>query len=277
MKNIDLKTIYPILLVHGTGFRDRKIFNYWGRIPKMLKNSGASVYFGGQDAWGTIEKNAQMIAKKIDLILFENNIDKINIIAHSKGGMEARYLISSLGYGDKVASLTTISTPHHGVKTMDSIMRIPTFLLKFISFFVNLWFRILGDKKPNFYLGCKSFTTKYTLDFNLINIDHPDVYYQSYAGAMKNSRSDMTLWLVHTIVKRKDGENDGLVSIESAKWGEFKGVIKGQGNRGISHADEVDARRRNYKRKPLNLEKGYYNDIRELYKEIILDLKEKNF
>ena len=43
------KTKYPILMVHGMGFRDRKYFNYWGRIPKILKENGADIYYGHQD------------------------------------------------------------------------------------------------------------------------------------------------------------------------------------------------------------------------------------
>lgn len=30
------RTRYPLLLVHGVGFRDLRYFNYWGRIPREL-------------------------------------------------------------------------------------------------------------------------------------------------------------------------------------------------------------------------------------------------
>ena len=33
-------TCYPILLVHGTGFRDWKRLSYWGRIPEVLRREG---------------------------------------------------------------------------------------------------------------------------------------------------------------------------------------------------------------------------------------------
>ena len=52
------KTKYPILLVHGMGFRDRKILNYWGRIPKKLKENGNIIYYGEQEAHATIESTA---------------------------------------------------------------------------------------------------------------------------------------------------------------------------------------------------------------------------
>src|SRR5690606_21994510 len=43
----------------------------------------------------------------------------VNLFAHSMGGLDSRFLISSLGYGDRVASLTTLSTPHRGTAVAD--------------------------------------------------------------------------------------------------------------------------------------------------------------
>src|SRR5713226_501622 len=42
---------------------------------------------------------------------------RAHIIGHSAGGLDARYLAApppGLGRGNKVASITTIATPHHG-------------------------------------------------------------------------------------------------------------------------------------------------------------------
>ena len=55
---------------------------------------------------------------------------------------------SSLGMGDTIASLTTISTPHNGSKTIDLVMKLPRFLIRFGCFCTDCWFRLLGDKKP---------------------------------------------------------------------------------------------------------------------------------
>lgn len=49
---------YPVMLVHGFGFRDGKRINYWGRIPKLLEEKGCAVFYGKQDSSGTIEDNA---------------------------------------------------------------------------------------------------------------------------------------------------------------------------------------------------------------------------
>lgn len=48
------KTRYPILLLHGAGFRDLKRPLYWGRIPGALEAHGAALYYGQQDGWARL-------------------------------------------------------------------------------------------------------------------------------------------------------------------------------------------------------------------------------
>lgn len=264
---------YPLLLVHGMGFRDRKHFCYWGRIPKKLEAMGCKVFYGNQDSNASIETNSEHIAKRIDEILFETGAEKVNIIAHSKGGLDCRRAISSLKSSGKVASLTTISTPHHGSKTMDMIMKFPRFLMKFSCACADLWFRILGDKKPDTYKVLCSFTTPEAEKFNRNNPDCEGVYYQSFAFVMKKPSSDISLWFSNAFINRIEGQNDGLVTPRSAKWGEFRGVFTGVGRRGISHCDEVDMRRR-----PLSKKQGEgVRDILDLYSDIARGLTEKGF
>lgn len=61
MSGVECKTKYPILLLHGAGFRDLKMPLYWGRIPRALKAHGASVYYGEQDCWASVETNARSL------------------------------------------------------------------------------------------------------------------------------------------------------------------------------------------------------------------------
>jgi triacylglycerol lipase len=240
---------YPVLLVHGAGFRDKTLgfVNYWGRIPKSFAKNGVTVYYGGTDAWGSIEGNAEIIKNSIEAILAETNAEKVNIIAHSRGGLESRYLISTLNMGHAVASLTTISTPHHGVKAMNIAMELPVGLYKFCSFFVNTWFRILGDKKPNFFESSRQLSEKCSIAFNENNPDKEGIYYQSYAGMMQYFFSDLTFIAMHPFIFFADGANDGLCPVESAKWGDFKGIITTEGAFGISHCGVIDLYRVNYK------------------------------
>lgn len=234
---------YPILLVHGMCVRDSNKYSSWGRIPDALRKTGAKVYFGHQDGLADIESNAVYLKDRIHEILKETGAEKVNIIAHSKGGLDSRYAISRLGMGQNVASLTTIATPHNGSKTIDLLMKLPDFFVRFVAFWGDFWYRKFGDKNPSCYTVFHCFTSENTHKFNLETPDHPDVYYQSYAFVMKNMFSDVLLWLPHTLVKWVEGDNDGLLTPDSVKWTNFRGVYSASGRRGVSHLDEIDIRR----------------------------------
>ncbi len=262
--SLECATKYPIVLVHGVGFRQRKLINYWGRIPGQLKNRGAQVFYTCHDAWGTLEGNGAIIRENIMEILHDTGAEKVNIIAHSNGGLDSRYVIQSLNMAPYVASLTTICTCHHGSKTIDRLLCLPKPLFHIAAFFVNGFFRIMGDKKPDFNQVCRQFSTAFCKEFNEKNPDADTVVYRSYAAKMKSGRSDFLLMVPYWVVKKYDGDNDGLVSVESAKWGDFAGVLEGQNRRGISHSDAVDLRRHTCRS----------FDICGAYVELVKDLKE---
>ena len=273
MDKFPLKTKYPILLIHGAGFRDLKWPLYWGRIPTVLSAGGAVLYYGKQDCWATVEDNAKALKSRIRDILEETESEKINIIAHSKGGLEARMVASSLGMGKTIASITTIGTPHRGSKTIDRIIKAPDSLFNIASFAVDNWIGLIGDTKPDFYAVCKSFTTEYAERFNLDNPDAPDVFYQSYAGVMKCPRSDINLSTANIIVKMIEGDNDGLVTVDSARWGQRCILLKGNTVRGVSHFDEID-----FRRSPLSGKDGEgIKDICSVYEDIVADLKRRGY
>lgn len=261
------KTKYPLVLVHGVGFRDLKYINYWGRIPNELLRNGATVYYGNQEAWGTVEYNAQDIKDKILKIVKETGTEKVNIIAHSKGGLDARYMISRLEMGNYVASLTMMSSPHRGCKFVDVACKIPDKVYKAIARLVDKYYRFLGDKNPDFYTASRQFATFHSEKFNEEVKDVDKVYYQSYATVVKNFFSDYMVTLPYILVKLTEGENDGLVAINSAKWGEFKGILRNKYWRGISHGDIIDLRRDDYR--------GF--DVVEKYVEIVSKLKNQGY
>lgn len=267
---------FPILLVHGMGFRDTRLINYWGRIPKALEKWGAEVYYGRQDSNGSIESNALQLAVSLDEALAASGAQKVNIIAHSKGGLEARYLISSLGYEDKVASLTTISTPHNGSVTVDRLISFTRPVVRLGCKAVDLWYGITGDRFPDTYSAVCSFETKNAEEFNRKNPDSHKVYYQSYAFAMKKPVSDIFLGWTWLVVNHFEGENDGLLAPRASKWTNFKGVYYGSSGRGISHCDEVDMRRLPLSRRSAEGE-GQLSDITELYIDIAEGLKDLGF
>ncbi len=241
------RTRYPILLVHGVGFRDFHYFNYWGRIPRELVRNGAQVYYGHQEAWGTVEDNGEILKTKVQEILRETGVEKVNIIAHSKGGLDSRYLISGLSMAPYVATLTTINTPHRGSALVEFLMRLPDPVYRKVCALIDGYFRKLGDKKPNAYLASRQLSCGYAVRFNQQYPDAPEVWYQSYASLMKHGFSSKLLCIPYWILKWLDAPNDGLVTVESARWTNFQGVVTNRCLRGISHGDMIDLTREDYR------------------------------
>ena len=266
---IECRTKYPIVLIHGAGFRDLKWPVYWGRIPGALERRGARVFYGLQDCWASTETNAREIVHRIDAILRETGAEKVNLIAHSKGGLEARMAASSLQAGDRIASITTIATPHHGSRTIDRLFSAPKVLFDLAAFAVNNWIRVVGDRKPDFLEVCRGFTTERMAAFNRENPDVPGVFYQSFGCVMSRPLSDINLSTANFVLDRIEGENDGLVSLTSAQWGDNFTVLRGNTHRGISHLDAIDLRRRPFSRKG---GEGV-RDICDVYVAIAADLK----
>ena len=271
MSDSSCRTRYPIVLIHGAGFRDLKWPVYWGRIPRALEERGAQIRYGLQDCWASTETNAAEIVRRIDAILAETGAEKVNVIAHSKGGLEARMAASSLGAGAKIASITTIASPHHGSRTVDLLFRMPRGLFSLAAFAVDNWIRVVGDRRPDFLEVCKGFTTQAAERFNRENPDVPGVFCQSYACVMSHPLSDINLSTANFVVSRLEGPNDGLVTLSSASWGETH-VLRGAGFRGISHLDAIDLRRA-----PLSRRRGGEGvaDICDVYVQIVEELKRR--
>ena len=263
-------TKYPIMLIHGIGYKDEDYEHYWGRIPEFLKKHGAEIYFGNQDAFGNIEHNAAQIKISAEKALAETGADKLNLIAHSKGGIEARFMISRLGMAHRTASLTTLATPHRGILSMDKMKERAGVIYKGLLSFFNLMLIYDGGVKNTSLKAYEQLTADYMNVFNELVCDMPQVYYQSYAFDMKNSWSNPAMGIFYALVKGIEGPNDGLVSVESAKWGDFRGIYSGPGKKGISHPQVVD-----YGMKALTNRRtgGGVVDITDLYWDLVCRLK----
>ena len=174
------QTKYPILMVHGIFFRDWHYFNYWGRVPEELIRNGAKVYYGRQQSSLSIEASGKELSEQIKGIVNETGCEKINIIAHSKGGLDARYAISCLECREYVASLTTINTPHMGCEWVDKVLKkVPNTLISYIAKRYNQLFQKLGDKQPDFLGGIQDLTVEKAKEFNQKAPNCDEVLYQS--------------------------------------------------------------------------------------------------
>lgn len=261
------RTKYPVLLVHGVFFRDSRLLNYWGRIPAELEANGAQIFYGEQQSAASIESSAKELAERIETLVQKTGCEKVNIIAHSKGGLDARYAISKLGSDKYTASLTTINTPHHGCLFAEYLLNnAPDNFVKTIENIYNSAFRRLGDPEPDFIAAVKDLTNSRCEQFNEEVPDIPGILYQSVGSHARCSKSGrFPLNLSYPLVKKYDGDNDGLVALTSAPWGESFTVLHPEGKRGITHADVIDLNRENIP--------GF--DVREFYVQLVNGLKKR--
>lgn len=233
-----MKNRYPIIFCHGMAHKSLfKIYRPFGRIVKYLKKEDFDVYIANHDGFGAIETNAVQIKKYIEQILKKTGAKKVHIIAHSKGGLDVRYLIYKYNMGNVICSLTTISTPHRGSIMASKMLKLPIKFARFICFWINLFYRFIGDKKPNALTLNKQLSKEYLDEFNNVVIDDNNVYYQSYSCRVKKMSKDIIMGVPNEIYKHwEDDENDGLVSVSSSIWGEYKGDALDES---ISHTEIV--------------------------------------
>lgn len=107
---------HPVLLIYGFG-ATRRVFSI---LERRLRRDGYCVFslnLGGVfDTFNTrcIEELALHVHKKVEKLCERYHLNKISIIGHSKGGLIGRYYVKRLGGAQRVRTLITLGTPHHG-------------------------------------------------------------------------------------------------------------------------------------------------------------------
>lgn len=234
-------TRFPILLVHGwTGFSNIGPLDYFFGVPGTLRDRGYPVAVAVLDPYNSVEVRSAELARQIDEALLSFRSRKLNIIAHSQGGLDARRAVSTLGYGDRVAALVTVATPHRGTPMADvALGYVPGPAQEAMNFLLNLLGATGGhesDAEASFHSLSRRYVNE---EFNPQNPDDPRVRYLSYAGKCCplgigcEDACDVEIAWAQPIIAGFSGDNDGMVPVESAPWGEFRGVLP------ADHFDEV--------------------------------------
>jgi triacylglycerol lipase len=220
------KTRHPIVLVHGIlGFDQIKVGffkqSYFRKVAEHLRAQGLDVYEMRLPKLGRVEERAQKLAEE----LFNLGVYQVNLICHSMGGLDARYAISQLGCAPKVASLTTIGTPHQGSPLADiSSGALATILAK-----VGLG--VISD------LG-----TNKADEFNRQNPDAAKVRYFSVLSSVgKGGKVHPLLKRPYQTIKEAEETSDGLVPISSQKWGKVLFRIRADHWAQIGWSSDYDA------------------------------------
>jgi triacylglycerol lipase len=202
----------PIVLVHGLLGYDRiavagwTLASYFPGIPEMLEAAGNVVRTARLSPTGGIAARAAQLKTFLDRELPN---EAVHIMAHSMGGLDARYMISRLGMADRVLTLTTIGTPHRGSPFADwSIHRLER-VFKPVFGYLDIPARAFYDLTT---LNCR--------EFNCQVPDVPQVRYFSVAGRCERRLFSLPWQILHQIVHQAEGPNDGVVSVVSASYGE---------------------------------------------------------
>ncbi len=260
---------HAIVLAHGF---DASPDNRWGfrGVEERLVKDGHVVHTARVSPYKTVADRAVELAGEVEKAVGkcrarpDCDASKVHIIAHSMGGLDARYLIRKVeGYKTRVASLTTISTPHHGTLIADVLLgKIPSGFDGALDAIASAWALTFTDRdlaaRSDVRGALESISTEgaaslaHELD---LAKEGDDVTYLSWAGISGAPTSldrddceghietrfgfvdalDASLapaaWFVGDGLERIP--NDGMVTVRSAKWGKFKGCIP------ADHLDEV--------------------------------------
>jgi len=217
----------PIVLVHGiarfdiltvrlkkklnlpdTGLSDQ--FEYFKGIKNQLGSHGFTVFHPNQSFGASVELRATQLRDHVNEVIQQTNSGRVHIIAHSMGGLDARHMIVDLGMADKVETLTTIGTPHHGSPVADRLVSsfASSFLLDILDHVLDV-----DGLKDLTSAACEAFNHR-AEDSEARN----PVRYQTFSAF--ESLNDVFAPLIPAwlIVRDQEGQNDGLVSVRSQQW-----------------------------------------------------------
>ena len=214
------KLTYPVVLAHGIlGFDELKVGPlrnaYFRGVEPRLTKLGAKVYAFKVRPSSSVAARAEDLRRAVEAL----DAGKVNIIAHSMGGLDARYAAARLGLGNKVASIITVGTPHRGTPLAD--------LGTNFGVLTPAARKLLEAMRLDVE-GFFDLTSARMLAFNEDVKDVKGVWYGSWTAHATGKMSGMNPLLIPTwkVLYERAGQNDGLVPAESQRWGEVCGAIE---------------------------------------------------
>ena len=211
----------PLVLHHGfmgLQFKAGPLnWAYFRGIDHALAKQGYPLIVSRVHPTAGVETRARQLKEIIlrQLDILGRPRERVVVLGHSMGGLDARYMITRLGMADRVRALLTVTTPHRGSPYADWCVR-------------HIGQRLGGLQLLNF-LGMDmqaalDLTTRSVARFNEEVPDHPDVRYFSVSAARPWHKVPPFALHAHKIVCDAEGDNDCLVSVRSSTWGEHLGT-----------------------------------------------------
>ena len=208
----------PVVLVHGLFGFDRigvpgVKLHYFRGIVAHLESLGCHAHAVRLPRAASVPERARILVDKINALPH----DRVDIIAHSLGGLDARYAIAKLGLDKKVRALVTVGTPHRGTQIADLATSGAIGFARKAVGAIGLKLHALDWLSPS--------------ALERFNAEVPDVAGVRYACVVAGVRDRSTpialaLTPLHAYLKRVAGPNDGLVPIASQYWGETLAEIE---------------------------------------------------
>lgn len=294
--NIDPDPFCRVRLMKGAHFSGKAVSLRWRKIPSRRlricrQGSGLLTLFcistamstlyllfeigqllqGGMKAWLFHFLNVFLV----ESVCFWSGMIRVYLTSKQLAvkwrvlGLVCGYALSELGISGRMASLTTVNTPHRGCLFADHLLdKIPKETQDKAADTYNKAVKVLGDEDPDFMEAVRDLTAGACNERNEYIKDAAGVYYQSIGSKCNHAvNGRFPLNFTYYLVKYFGGENDGLVSTDSFPWGENYQLVTVRGKRGVSHGDMVDLNRENIP--------GF--DVREFYVDLAADLKRKGF
>ena len=210
----------PVVLVHGLFGFDRigvpgARFDYFRGIAKHLESLGCRAHAVRLPASASVPDRARELVAAIDALPAEYQ-DRIDLIAHSLGGLDARYALTHLGLARRVRALVTVGTPHRGTPLADLALKGPLHWARRVV-------RALGIPLDALeWLGTDALAR-----FNAQVLDVPGVRYACVVGGLRDASAiPLAIAPAHAYLRRVAGPNDGLVPVASQYWGETLAEIE---------------------------------------------------
>lgn len=184
-----------VVLIHGLfGFRKILWLEYFQGVRPLYESLGLRVIVVKLPWAGSLEQRAEALGRYL-----QHEQGPLHLLAHSMGGLDARYWINHLGGASKVASLTTLATPHRGSPAAD-------FVCSHFSPF-------------RLFSGVRSLTTERLYRFNKVTPDQPHIVYRSYTATRPLHELPWIVRHYARVIQQQEGDNDSQVSVNSGKWG----------------------------------------------------------
>ena len=119
-------TRYPVVLMHGFGAVAGALPGGALHAEAMhLRARGVWAYAPTVNPYDTVAVRAHAWAERLERVLAETGAERLNLVAFSSGGLDARHLATELGWADRLASIVTVATPHAGTALAQFVLDRP--------------------------------------------------------------------------------------------------------------------------------------------------------